>query len=94
MITKSQKGKVVTENFVYGVVTKSVSAAENRLNDRIDKLEEKMDKRFDTVMEHIDGLAKGFKKFDEEHSIHSETLRTHGDRIEKLEETVFKPLAA
>ncbi|KKR26247.1 MAG: hypothetical protein UT58_C0017G0001, partial [Microgenomates group bacterium GW2011_GWC1_39_7b] len=44
----------------------------------------------DKVMNHIDGLAKGFKKFDEEQTILSAHSKNHTDRIEKLEKKVFK----
>lgn len=82
--SKSKEDNLVRESVLYAVV----GASEKRLGDRIDKLEEKLDKRFDVVMEHIDGLAKGFKKFDEEHTIHTAKLADHGDRIEVLEKTV------
>lgn len=56
----------------------------------LDLFEKKMERRFDKVMQHIDGLAGGFKKFDEERLIMSDHLGDHGDRIEKLENVVFK----
>ena len=86
--SKSKDDKIASEVFIYGVVTRSVASAENRLEDKIEKLEEKMDKRFNKVMDHLDGLAKGFKKFDEEHTIHSQILKDHGDRFVKLENIV------
>lgn len=55
-MAKFNKDKVATEGFVYGVV----SRAEERLLDRFDKLEEKMDERFNKVIAHLVKLAGQF----------------------------------
>lgn len=66
---------MATESFVYRVVNN----AEERLEKRVGKLEGKMDKRFDKAMVHL-----------EERVVMSGRLSDHGDRIEKLEDTVYK----
>lgn len=71
------------------VQVSSVSLDVKALEGQVSKFELKMNKRFDKVMTHLDGLAKGFKKFDEEQVILSAHSRDHNDRIEKLENAVF-----
>ncbi|CAN5278685.1 hypothetical protein BH10PAT1_BH10PAT1_7030 [soil metagenome] len=75
-----------TEEFVYRIVNES----EDRLTKKAEKFESKMDKRFDMVMNTLDKVLKYFKKFDEEHTVLTETSSRNTRRIEKLEKRVFK----
>ncbi|KKQ93424.1 MAG: hypothetical protein UT19_C0012G0013 [Candidatus Woesebacteria bacterium GW2011_GWB1_39_10b] len=50
----------------------------------------KLDEKFNKVMEHLVDIAGQFKKFDEERIVMSGILSEHIDRIEKLEQEVFK----
>ncbi len=85
-MAKSVKDTLATQEFVYGVVSRT----ETRLEEKIDKLEEKMDTRFDRVMNTLDKVISYFKKFDEEHTVLAEASSRNTRRIEKLENTVFK----
>lgn len=85
-MVKPSKSKYATESFVYGVVNRS----EDRLEKRIDKLEIKMENRFDKVMTSLVDIAGEFKKFDEEQVILAGRQRNHEDKIEKLEKEVFR----
>ena len=49
----------------------------------------KAEKEHSEVMNHLDGFAKGFKKFDEEQVTLSAHSKDHTDRIEKLENAVY-----
>lgn len=85
-MVKPKEDKVATEPFVWRVVNSS----EERIGERVGKLELKMDKRFDKVMEHLVDIAEKFKKFDEEQTVLSDRSRKHEGRIEKLEDAVYK----
>ncbi len=61
-----------------------------RIEKQAEEIDKRNEKRYNKVMNHIDGLAKGFKKFDEEQTLLSAHSKNHTDRIEKLEEKVFK----
>jgi hypothetical protein len=54
-----------------------------------DEIDKRNEKRYNKVMNHVDGLAKEFKKFDEERIILSAHSKNHTDRIEKLEKKTF-----
>lgn len=63
---------------------------------RIEALEKKLEEKFNTMMNHIDGLAKMVKGLVEEFSIHNlthqrdaEKLENHEGRISHLETAVF-----
>jgi len=56
---------------------------------KTEEIDSRNEKRYSKVMEHIDGLAKGFKKFDDEQTVLSGHSKNHTDRIEKLEKKVF-----
>ncbi len=83
-----QKDKVATQNFVLRATT----ASEERIEEKIENLEKKMDNRFDKVMNHLDKVISYFTKFDEEHTILTETNSRNTNRIEKLEKAVFKTI--
>ena len=53
------------------------------------QFEQKMEDRYDKMMNHIDGFAKVYKKVDEDQVFSSHQIKDHEDRIEKLENTVF-----
>ncbi|PIP57367.1 hypothetical protein COX03_03470 [Candidatus Woesebacteria bacterium CG22_combo_CG10-13_8_21_14_all_39_10] len=82
---KTIKTKYATESFVWGLINK----LEENIDNKFDKADAKAEKRHSEVMNHLDGLAKGFKKFDEEQVILSAHSKDHTDRIEKLENTVY-----
>ncbi len=54
-----------------------------------EEIDKRNERRYSKVMDHIDGLAKGFKKFDEEQTILSNHSIKHTDKIERLEKKVF-----
>ena len=84
-MAKARNEKLASEAYVWSVVNR----AEENLENKSDKFEAKMDKRFDKVMTALDWLIGRFKKFDEEQTILSERVGDHGDRIEKLEESKY-----
>ena len=57
-------------------------------------LENKMDQKFDTVIEHLTDIAGQFKKFEEEQTVLSGQVSDRTDRIEKLEVATFGAAAA
>lgn len=81
------RDKTASEKFVYDVVFRS----EDRLEKRIDEFEAIMRKRFDKVMATLIDIAGQFKKFDEERVILAAHSKDHTDRVEKLEDAVFRP---
>ena len=60
------------------------------LGKQAEKIDKRNEKRYNKVMNHVDSLAKGFKKFDEEQVLLSAHSKKHTDRIEKLEKKVFE----
>jgi hypothetical protein len=54
-----------------------------------DEIDKRNEKRHNKIMNHVDGLVKGFKKFDEEQVLLSAHSKNHTDRIEKLEKKVL-----
>ncbi|MEK7061039.1 MAG: hypothetical protein AAB954_00055 [Patescibacteria group bacterium] len=79
------KTKYSSESFVWKLVNK----LEENINNRFDDVDVKAEKRHSEVMNHLDGFAKGFKKFDEEQVTLSAHSKDHTDRIEKLENAVY-----
>lgn len=64
---------------------------------RIEALEKKLEEKFNTMMNHIDGLAKMVKDLAEEFSLHkfthqrnAEKLENHEKRISRLEVAVIQ----
>ena len=55
-----------------------------RLDQKIDNLEAKTDKRFDEVIRHVDGFAKVQQKFDGE-------LAAHQARLDRLDPSPANP---
>lgn len=89
MVKKNLKNEPVTKEYVQDEIRISlyyIKAKQEEHDHRFDDL----DKKYNTIMEHLVGLAAGFKKFDEEHAILSDHDSDHGDRIEALEKAVFK----
>lgn len=82
---KTIKTKYATEGFVWELVNK----LEENIDNKFDRADAKAEKRHSEVMGHLDGLAKGFKKFDEEQVVLSAHSKDHTDRIEKLENAVY-----
>ncbi|KKQ98513.1 MAG: hypothetical protein UT23_C0002G0013 [Candidatus Woesebacteria bacterium GW2011_GWA1_39_12] len=85
-MVKQGKDKVATETFVYRLFNQIDEKIENFK----DELNLKLDEKFNKVMEHLVDIAGQFKKFDEERIVMSGKLSEHSDRIEKLEQEVFK----
>lgn len=85
MASKTPKIKSLSEGFVYKVVVDS----EKRVFKKIEEIDQKNEKRFDKVMNHLDKMAGGFKKFDEEQMMLSGQMSDRTDRIEKLETFAF-----
>ncbi|KKQ51685.1 hypothetical protein A2865_00640 [Candidatus Woesebacteria bacterium RIFCSPHIGHO2_01_FULL_39_17] len=85
-MVKQWKDKVATETFVYRLFNQIDEKIENFK----DELNLKLDEKFNKVMEHLVDIAGQFKKFDEERIVMSGILSEHIDRIEKLEQEVFK----
>jgi len=85
-MVKQWKDKVATETFVYRLFNQIDEKIENFK----DELNLKLDEKFNKVMEHLVDIAGQFKKFDEERIVMSGKLSEHIDRIEKLEQEVFK----
>ncbi|MBL7036317.1 hypothetical protein ISR94_00525 [Candidatus Microgenomates bacterium] len=85
MVSKASKTTQVSE----GLVQKIVVDSEKRLTKQIEEIDKKNEKRFDKVMNHLDKMAGGFKKFDEEQIMLSGQMSDRTDRIEKLETFAF-----
>lgn len=83
--TKIGKDKLATEKYVWAVS----NSFEERIMERFDKFEGKMEKRFNLVITTLVSIAGQFKKFDEERIILSDHSKNHTDKIENLERKVF-----
>lgn len=79
------KNETATEEYVWQVV----NWAHKDLGDKFQSFEDKMEVRFNQVMEHLVDLAGKFKKFDEEQETIAYRQANNTDRLEKLEEKVF-----
>lgn len=66
-----------------------VKAGISRLEDQIEEVDKKAEKRYSKAMDQVAGIAGQFKKFDEERIVLSEHSKRHTDKIEKLEKAVF-----
>lgn len=85
-MVKPKKDKVATEAFVWRVFNN----LEERIDKRFEQKEKKDEKRFNKLMEHLVDIAGKFKKFDEEQTVLSSRSKDHEDRIEDLEQAVYK----
>lgn len=47
---------------------------------------QKIDKKFDVVIEKLDGIAGEFKKFDEEQTLLSNKVSEHTDNLDSINE--------
>lgn len=82
---KSSLNNPASEKFVFAVV----SQAEDRLEDKLEELDKKNEKRFNKTIHHLVKIAGQFQKFGEEQTVLSAHSKRHEDRLEKLESVVF-----
>ncbi len=82
---KSLKNTPASEAFVY----REVSDSEKKLEEKIDEIDKKAEKRHDKIMTQLVDIAGQFKKFGEEQVILSARSKDHTDRIEKLENAIY-----
>jgi hypothetical protein len=86
---KNSQQKPASEAFVQRIsdnLDERMSQIENRFDDH----ERNESQRHNKIMEVLDFIAGKLKKFDEEHTLLSHRQSIHSDKIEKLEEAVFK----
>jgi len=83
---KPKKDQVATEKFVWRLF----SELDQKIDGATDSLKADMNKKFDLIMEQLTDIAGQFQKFDQEREIIVHRQSDHSDRIEKLEQEVFK----
>jgi len=109
MIKKSSSNQQVTKGDL-NVLEKKLDARLGGVDTRLDGLDarlgalnkevkvlgKKLEEKFNTMVNHIDGLAKMVKDMTEEFSIHnlthqrdSEKLEDHENRVSRLETAIF-----
>jgi hypothetical protein len=56
--------------------------------DHFDKTIELTNEKINKILENVDWLVGAYKKFDEEHTILSDKVSNHSDKLDKIEETL------
>lgn len=75
----------LTRQIIKDVVSEEIKNEIKGVNQKIDKL----DKKMDVVITQLTDIAGQFRKFDEEQIVLSGQMSDRTDRIEQLEITVF-----
>ena len=90
--SKDHKSEFVIESQLEELLSDQTSTILEAVDDRLERSEKKVDKRFDEVISHIDSVLKEVVTLRDEETIgagqlrrHADELKDHESRIKRLE---------